>query len=367
MKFEFRYIFAALVLSTCFLLPSSEISAQDAGAFVEVNYISHVNVSEPRHTSGPCSLWWPLNGTQLHSYHEIGPEIFQLEAHLYCVNTTDSPSIYSGTFNINGNEIILPAFTPIRNKHHVYSFTILKKLIRAESTIDLTLFQIDEKIESKFSIVSNFSILIKIGSTYDCENKICTVPLRPLVPSISSMLILNSREDFGILLNALNLIGVAVEVGVQRATFSERFLSRWEGHRYVMVDPYQHYPEIDYVDDSNVAQTLQESIYIDSRKRMSKFGDRAIFLRLESLEAAKLLLDKSLDFVYIDARHDYFNFMSDLIAWWPKLKNGGILAGHDFQHAPIMNAVLEFSNKENVYFQVIATPSESQSWYIFKV
>jgi hypothetical protein len=37
-----------------------------------------------------------------------------------------------------------------------------------------------------------------------------------------------------------------------------------------------------------------------------------------------------LDFIYIDGRHDYAGVKEDVEAWYPKLKEGGLFAGHDF-------------------------------------
>jgi predicted O-methyltransferase YrrM len=40
--------------------------------------------------------------------------------------------------------------------------------------------------------------------------------------------------------------------------------------------------------------------------------------------------DSSLDFVYIDAGHDYNNVKCDLAAWAPKVRPGGIIVGDDY-------------------------------------
>ena len=53
-------------------------------------------------------------------------------------------------------------------------------------------------------------------------------------------------------------------------------------------------------------------------------------MRMPSLEASKFFGNDSLDFVFIDAAHDYDNVVADLKAWYPKIKKGGVLAGHDF-------------------------------------
>ena len=38
-----------------------------------------------------------------------------------------------------------------------------------------------------------------------------------------------------------------------------------------------------------------------------------------------------LDFVFIDAQHDYDSVKKDIEIWTPKLKPGGLLSGHDYQ------------------------------------
>ena len=46
--------------------------------------------------------------------------------------------------------------------------------------------------------------------------------------------------------------------------------------------------------------------------------------------AATLFANASLDFVFIDADHSQASVQADIHAWRPKLRPGGILAGHDW-------------------------------------
>ncbi|MFZ9376643.1 MAG: class I SAM-dependent methyltransferase [Candidatus Fonsibacter ubiquis] len=53
-------------------------------------------------------------------------------------------------------------------------------------------------------------------------------------------------------------------------------------------------------------------------------------LKLSSEDASKKFKDGSLDFVFLDASEDYENVKKDIQNWLPKIKPGGILAGHDY-------------------------------------
>lgn len=71
--------------------------------------------------------------------------------------------------------------------------------------------------------------------------------------------------------------------------------------------------------------------------------------------------DKSLDFVYIDGDHSYESCKKDLELWLPKVKDGGIIAGHDYLpmcFMGVVNAVNEkFGGPDKVY--------EDTSWIKF--
>ena len=74
---------------------------------------------------------------------------------------------------------------------------------------------------------------------------------------------------------------------------------------------------------------LQELFHIFT-ENMKPVDNYYIPMRMTSLEAATKFEDASLDFVFIDASHEYEHVKEDLNAWYPKIKSGGILAGHDF-------------------------------------
>lgn len=83
-------------------------------------------------------------------------------------------------------------------------------------------------------------------------------------------------------------------------------------------------------------------------------------IRKLSIEAAKDFIDHSLAFVYLDASHDYENVKNDINAWCTKIKKGGILAGHDWQHQDVVKAVTEFSTHNNLNIF-----TNAGTWYVY--
>jgi predicted O-methyltransferase YrrM len=55
-------------------------------------------------------------------------------------------------------------------------------------------------------------------------------------------------------------------------------------------------------------------------------------VRMTSIQASERYPDGSLDAVFLDASHKYEDVRADILAWLPKVKSGGILAGHDYTY-----------------------------------
>ena len=59
-------------------------------------------------------------------------------------------------------------------------------------------------------------------------------------------------------------------------------------------------------------------------------ADRRILIVTDSVDASKIVQDESLDFVFIDAAHDYKSVVLDIKCWFPKVRKGGLVSGHDY-------------------------------------
>ena len=81
--------------------------------------------------------------------------------------------------------------------------------------------------------------------------------------------------------------------------------------------------------------------------------------KMDSVEASKLFKDGSLDFIYIDASHSFVNVVFDLWAWYPKLRWGGLIAGHDYDFPEVKAAVDGFFLKKKI-------ETLTRSWMYYK-
>lgn len=76
-------------------------------------------------------------------------------------------------------------------------------------------------------------------------------------------------------------------------------------------------------------------------QRQAQYAKRSTLLDMFTVDAAKLFSDNSVDFVFIDASHDYTSIVEDITAWTPKVKRGGFLVGHDFEWPTVAAAVID--------------------------
>lgn len=136
-----------------------------------------------------------------------------------------------------------------------------------------------------------------------------------------------NRKELVDLFQNKNLIGRGVEVGSYKGEYASEILKRWHGDLY-LVDVWEELDPKEYEDLSN--DTSPKKIYTECIENTKEYTGRCFMLRLRSEKAVELFPDESLDFVYIDANHKYEYARRDIAIWHPKVRKGGIIAGHDY-------------------------------------
>lgn len=122
----------------------------------------------------------------------------------------------------------------------------------------------------------------------------------------------------------------AAEIGVFRGDYSAVIIRDLSPTYLLLVDAWRSFPQAEYTDILN-NKTDKQWLEL-ARKVKRRFSDNpaVCFRRALSVEASVKTPDGSLDFIYIDANHSYDGCLSDLKAWYPKLRDGGVMAGHDW-------------------------------------
>jgi hypothetical protein len=96
---------------------------------------------------------------------------------------------------------------------------------------------------------------------------------------------------------------------------------------------------------------------------------RCRFIRTKSVDAPKLMWErdrKFLGFCYIDGLHTFEAVKEDIATWWPLIRSGGILAGHDWDIEGVAKAVTEFHGNNPGLNVWVTHEKISPSWYILK-
>lgn len=174
------------------------------------------------------------------------------------------------------------------------------------------------------------------------------------------------------LMQELGYRGDSAELGVWIEDFSKLILKAWpSGRRHIGFDPYLAQPCVKHERDKHciTSQSDFDGIYSKTKSRLEgQFpAGRVSVLRNTSVEAAQLVRNGSLDFVYVDARHDYRSVKEDMGLWWSKVCRGGVLLGHDLIWPGVRRAVVEFvaKQKDDVH-QVFITADHVSSWFFFR-
>jgi len=160
---------------------------------------------------------------------------------------------------------------------------------------------------------------------------------------------------------------VGAEIGTDRGLYAEEICKANPGIKLYCIDPWKIYREnTDYFDQHSLNVN-----YNNTLKRLAPYNCEII--RASSMGVIDKFKDGSLDFVYIDANHNFKYVLEDINEWSKKIKVGGIVSGHDYiwqaHRKPkydVKNA-LEIHLKENGIEELfLLTRKGDSSWFYIK-
>jgi len=146
---------------------------------------------------------------------------------------------------------------------------------------------------------------------------------------LDDIFLFKDRKELIQYVNELFPLGYGAEVGVQKGEFSKVILEEWNCSGLFLIDPWKDHPEYSS-DVGAVSNNEHEENLKETLNNVKKYGDKVEIIRDFSINASEEFSDGGLDFVFLDARHDAEGIREDIEHWWPLVRKGGILAGHDY-------------------------------------
>lgn len=154
------------------------------------------------------------------------------------------------------------------------------------------------------------------------------------------------RSAFHRLVDKQELVGA--EIGVAGGANAKAILNNLDIKRLYLIDQYLPYRGIKH-HGVWAAENNPQKIKDDAIKNLEPYGDKVIWI-FKLSEYAHEDINEELDFVYIDANHRYEYVKKDIELYMPKIKNDGIIGGHDFSHeGGVTKAVKELFGNDFMY------------------
>jgi hypothetical protein len=151
---------------------------------------------------------------------------------------------------------------------------------------------------------------------------------------------------------------VGAEIGVALGENAKNVLEGISNIKTLyLIDPYFPY-------NGCLLERVQNSNKEKAFKLLSGFKNIEFVYHTSEWACSDIPID-ILDFVYIDGDHSYLGITKDIEYWFPRLKVGGIIGGHDFESSEDNHAIARVVSKfvsDNNYRLTV----ENSDWWIIK-
>lgn len=153
---------------------------------------------------------------------------------------------------------------------------------------------------------------------------------------------------------------VGIEIGTKCADLTLAILSIFDNCFLYTIDPWEHRDKAEF--EAGEPQEYHDKNKEAAMKRLSKYieEDSIVILPMKSEEALSHIWHMQVDFVWIDGDHSAEGIIKDINLYYPLIRRGGVIGGHDFgQCHPLTEIITErFNSKINT--------GADFTWWVFK-
>jgi predicted O-methyltransferase YrrM len=142
-----------------------------------------------------------------------------------------------------------------------------------------------------------------------------------------------------------HFVEVGTWKGMSAAYMAVEIINSGKNIKFDCVDTWDFVPS-----QTEIPSHMFDNLYEVFLKNIEPVKHQINPIKALSWDGAAFYKDNSLDFVFIDAAHDYESVKKDINAWYPKVKKGGVISGHDYTWCDdVKKAVNEFFKGKTIY------------------
>jgi len=170
---------------------------------------------------------------------------------------------------------------------------------------------------------------------------------------------------------------VVAEIGVATGGFSQAILQTCQPSKLAFIDLWETQDDERYrTDPSNATPSIQQERYQTVLNLFSPLiaAGRVTVHRGLSATVADSFPDSSFDWIFVDANHTYDGVITDLRKYYPKVKRGGFIVGHDYTnqdvarscHFGVIEAVHQLCTETNTQFMALTSVDQFPTYILGK-
>lgn len=155
-----------------------------------------------------------------------------------------------------------------------------------------------------------------------------------------------------------------VEIGICEGRNSLQILERLPMGMLYLVDPFMPWMDVDTYRDAD----FQMRVKSDCMRRLKGWDEYYMFIERTSVDAYPVIVEAQhgllLDFVYIDGDHSFEHALEDIKLYYPFVRKGGVVGGHDWHIPEVAYAVCRFCMLSGIDMNSVHAGIED--WFIVK-
>jgi len=154
---------------------------------------------------------------------------------------------------------------------------------------------------------------------------------------------------------------VGAEIGVYAGNNAYNYLRELDINLVYLIDPYVCHK--DYAVRHHTEKMLKVKEQ-QAKMLLEEYSHKITWIKQKSADAVSMFEDESLDFVYIDGNHIAKFALEDMVLYYPKVKKGGLLCGHDYRPQKtdrVADALHKFCKDTGLNFETLPF-----DWWIVK-